>query len=88
LTASSNANAERWVGTLRRECTDRILITGERHLTNVPTEYTTHYNRHRPHRTLDQQPPNPPPQIVNLDTARIRRRPILGGLINEYSQAA
>ncbi|WP_442788774.1 hypothetical protein [Dactylosporangium sp. NBC_01737] len=52
------------------------------------TSYTAHYNGHRPHRSLGQRPPNPPPQIVDLDAARIRRRPILGGLINEYSQAA
>jgi putative transposase len=85
----ANAVAERWVGTVRRECTDRILIAGEPHLTSVLTAYTAHYNGHRPHQTLDQRPPNPPPpQIVDLNTARVRRRPILGGLINEYSQAA
>ena len=84
----ANAFAERWAGTVRRECTDRILIAGERHLTGVLTEYTTHYNSHRPHRSLGQQPPNPPPQVVDLTTARVQRRPILGGLINEYSQAA
>jgi putative transposase len=84
----ANAYAERWVGTVRRECTDRILIAGERHLTSVLTEYTTHYNDHRPHRSLDQRPPNPPPQVVDLNAARVRRRPILGRLINEYSQAA
>ncbi|MFC5001762.1 integrase core domain-containing protein [Dactylosporangium cerinum] len=56
----ANAYAERWVGTLRRECTDRILIAGERHLTSVLTEYAAHYNGHQPHRSLDQQPPNPP----------------------------
>ncbi|WP_446220039.1 integrase core domain-containing protein [Micromonospora sp. IBHARD004] len=83
-----NAFAERWVGTVRRECTDRILIVGERHLAAVLAEYTTHYNSHRPHRSLDQQPPNPPPGVTDLTAARIRRRPILGGLINEYSQAA
>jgi putative transposase len=85
---TANAYAERWVGTVRRECTDRILIAGERHLTNVLTEYTKHYNSHRPHRTLGQRPPNPPPQAVDLNAARVQRRPILGGLINEYSQAA
>jgi transposase InsO family protein len=84
----ANAYAERWVGTVRRECTDRILIAGERHLTSVLTEYTTHYNGHRPHRSLGQQPPNPPPQVVDLTAARVQRRPILGGLINEYTQAA
>jgi transposase InsO family protein len=84
----ANAIAERWVGTVRRECTDRILIAGERHLMNVLAEYSEHYNDHQPHRALDQRPPNPSPQIVDLNTARVRRRPILGGLINEYSQAA
>jgi transposase InsO family protein len=84
----ANAFAERWVGTVRRECTDRILITGERHLVAVLDQYTTHYNTHRPHRSLQQRPPNPPAGVVNLATARVQRRPILGGLINEYTQAA
>jgi transposase InsO family protein len=88
LTASSNAYAERWVGTVRRECTDRMLIASERHLTSVLTEYTTHYNGHRPHRSLGQRPPNPPPQVVDLNAARVQRHPILGGLINEYLHAA
>jgi hypothetical protein len=65
-----------------------MLIVGERHLANVLAEYTRHYNGHRPHRSLRQQPPNPPPQVVDLNAARVHRRPILGGLINEYSQAA
>lgn len=84
----ANAFAERWVGTARRECTDRMLIVGERHLWAVLAEYTAHYNSHRPHRSLGQQPPNPPSRITDLTAARVRRRPILGGLINEHSQAA
>ncbi|WP_327003219.1 transposase [Dactylosporangium sp. NBC_01737] len=84
----ANAYAERWAGTVRRECTDRILIAGERHLASVLDEYTKHYDGHRPHRSLDQRPPNPPPQVVDLTTARVQRHPILGGIINEYSQAA
>ncbi|WP_242624232.1 transposase [Micromonospora kangleipakensis] len=83
----ANAFAERWVGTVR-QCTDRMLILGELHLAAVLSEYVAHYNGHRPHRSLDQQPPNPPPQVVDLNAARVQRRPILGGLINEYSQAA
>jgi putative transposase len=84
----ANAFAERWVGTVRRECTDRMLIVGERHLTAVLSEYTRHYNGHRPHRSLEQQPPDPAPHVVDLNDARVHRRPILGSLINEYSQAA
>ena len=77
----ANSFAERWVGTVRRECTDRMLIVGERHLTTVLTEYARHYNEHRPHRSLGQQPPDPPSQVADLTAARVRRHPILGGLI-------
>ena len=84
----ANSFAERWVGTVRRECTDRMLIASERHLTSVLNEYTAHYNGHRPHRSLNQRPPNRPGQAVVSSTGRVRRRPILDGLINEYSQAA
>jgi hypothetical protein len=55
---------------------------------NATEPYTSHYNGYRPHRSLGQRPPNPPTTIVDLHTARVQRRPILGGLINEYSQAA
>jgi putative transposase len=84
----ANSFAERWVGTVRRECTDRMLIAGETHLASVLREYTAHYNGHRPHRSLNQRPPNRPGHIVLPSTAQVRRRPILSGLINEYSQAA
>jgi putative transposase len=84
----ANSFAERWVGTVRRECTDRILIAGERHLTAVLSEYTAHYNGHRPHRSLNQRPPNRPINVADTTCTRVRRHPILGGLINEYSQAA
>jgi putative transposase len=85
----ANAIAERWIGTLRRECLDRILITGPRHLAHVLTEYTAHYDDHRPHRSLGQRPPAgrpaPPPDGTNT---RHLRRDRLGGLIHEYLQVA
>jgi putative transposase len=84
----ANAYPERWVGTVRRECLDRILITGERHLATVLDRYTTHYNGHRPHRSLGQRPPTPRSQLPNRPATTAQRRPILGGLINEYAQAA
>ncbi len=61
---NANAYAERWVGTLRRECLDRILIVNRRHLEQVLRLYTAHYNRHRPHRSLSLQPPDQPPAVL------------------------
>src|SRR5437899_11303792 len=81
-------NAERWVGTVRKECTDRILLTGERHLATVLGQYTAHYNQHRPHRSLDQRPPAPRSPLTDVTAATVQRRPILGRLINEYVQTA
>ena len=80
--------AERWIGTLRRECLDHLLITGPRHLAVVLQEYIEHYNMHRPHRSLDQHPPagtTPPPRGA---TVRPLRRDRLGGLVHEYPQVA
>src|SRR3954463_6398189 len=76
----ANSFAERWVGAVRRECTDRMLIVGERHLATALADYTAHYNGHRPHRSLNQRPPNAPVELPEATTAGVRRRPILGGL--------
>ena len=86
----SNATAERWVGSVRRECTDRLLICDERHLRKVLAEYERHYNQHRPHRARDRRPPQPPPVTApaELDEARLARRQVVDNLINEYRSAA
>jgi putative transposase len=85
----ANAIAERWVGSARRECLDRMLISGERHLRLVLGEYIDHYNSHRPHRALQQEPPagraHPPVEVTCM---RVLRRDLLGGLIHEYAQVA
>jgi transposase InsO family protein len=84
----ANAFAERFVGTVRRECLDRMVIFGRRHLEQVLTEYLAHYNEHRPHRSLDQQVPLnlrvSLKLIDNPDSRRLRRRDVLGGLVHEY----
>src|SRR5207248_5326754 len=91
----ARAHAERWVGIARRECLDRLLIVGRRHLNHVLAAYTRHYNEHRPHRALAQLPPTgarrlcgeqPPADVSSLD--RVCRRDLLGGLIHEYRLAA
>jgi putative transposase len=85
----ANAIAERWIASARRECLDRMLITGERHLRLVVSEYVDHYNAHRPHRALRQSPPaGRLHQPVPGANVRVLRRDRLGGLIHEYSQVA
>ena len=84
----ANSYAERFVGTLRRECLDHVLILGERHLCSVLAEYARHYNGHRPHQGLQQERPlREPGHVVDI-TARIERSHVLGGLISEYRRVA
>jgi len=84
----ANAYAERFVLTVRTEVTDRMLVFGERHLRSVLAEYEAHYNGRRPHRSRQLRPPRPDHPIADLSCQRIKRRPVLGGLINEYERAA
>ena len=84
----ANAYAERFVGTPRREVTDRMLTFGAEHLRRTLDGYAAHYNGRRPHRALALQPPRPDQPVVNLTHERIKRRPVLGGLITEYERAA
>jgi putative transposase len=84
----ANAIAERFIGTLRRECLDHILITGPRHLDVVLREYLQHYNAHRPHRSLHQRPPVDDTLRPSGAAVHMRRRDRLGGLLHEYVQVA
>jgi transposase InsO family protein len=84
----ANAFAERFVLTARTEVTDRMLIFGERHLRAILAEYEAHYNGRRPHRSRQLHPPRPDHLAANPSLERIKRRPVLGGLINEYERAA
>ncbi len=82
---------ERWVGSVRRECLDRLLIVGRPHLELILRVYVRHYNRQRPHRALDLKPPDANARSSTgagstTEELRVRRRDLLGGLIHEYEQ--
>ena len=87
-----NAYAERWIGSVRRECTERILIAGQRHLRAVGHRYVDHYNTARSHQGhgMGLRAPDDDPNVIPfpVQTHRIRRRSLLGGLLNEYQPAA
>ena len=88
---NANAFAERWIGTVRAECLDWLLIIGRGHLEHVLRVYTEHYNRHRPHRALRLEAPDRPAglTVVGRDhRAQMHRRDLLGGLLHEYRRAA
>jgi putative transposase len=84
----ANCFAERFVRTVRAELTDRVLIFSQRRLRVVLTEYVRHYNGRRPHRARELRPPRPTHPVADLSYERIKCRPVLGGLINEYERAA
>jgi transposase InsO family protein len=84
----ANCYAERFVGTLRRECLDHVLVYGERHLRGVLAEFERHYNDHRPHQSRDQKPPvHEPGRVIDMRVP-VRRTKAVSGLINQYRRAA
>jgi putative transposase len=90
---NANAHIERWVGSVRRECLDRMLIVGRRQLEHVLRVYVRHYNRGRPHRALDLRPPDssahsPVGATSTPQSLHVNRRDLLGGLIHEYELTA
>ena len=90
---NANAYAERWVGSVRRECLDRLLILGRRQLKHVLRVYVRHFNQQRPHRGLKLRPPDSchtidPPPDATTGMPRLRRHDLIGGLLHEYELAA
>ena len=82
-----NAICERFLGSVRRECLDHLLILGEAHLRRVVCEYVAYFNTARPHQALQQQIPEPPEEAVQ-PTGPVRATPVLGGLHHTYRRAA
>jgi putative transposase len=87
---NANAHIERWIGTARRECLDRLLIFSRRQLEHVLRVYVRHYNEYRPHRARDLHAPVPIAKRADpvAPAMAIRRRELLGGLIHEYDAVA
>ena len=88
-----NATCEHLIGTLRRELLDRMPILSQAHLRAVLTGYQAHHNTARPHQGIAQRVPAGERDahratLTDIDTGQIRRKPVLGGLINKYTHAA
>jgi transposase InsO family protein len=82
----ANAVAERWIGTIQRECLDHIIPLSARHLRRIVQEFVEYHTQTRPHRTLDLQPPaGPRPRQGH---GRVVVIPILSGLHHRYERAA
>ncbi|MCA1708400.1 MAG: integrase core domain-containing protein [Actinobacteria bacterium] len=90
---NANTYAERWIGSVRSECLDRLLILGRRQLEHFLRVYVRNFNHQRPHRALELRPPDScggsdPPPTATERMPQVRRLDLLGGLIHEYELAA
>lgn len=83
LSPQANAHAERWVGSVRRECLDWMLILGERQLERVLGEYVSHYNTERPHRATGL---SPPAGALPVGGGEVSCQARLGGLLRSYGR--
>ena len=87
-TPQANAIAERWIGTLRRECLDHVIVVNERHLRHVLRDCIHHYNAARPHQAIALQVPDQQSRARPATSGRIVSRPVLAGLTHEYEWEA
>ena len=81
-----NPVGERFVGSLRREALDHVLLSGEDHLRQIAAEYVRYFNRARPHQGIRQRIPDGP--VNDNHGGRIVATPVLGGLHHDYRRVA
>ncbi len=87
----ANGICERFIGSVRRECLDHILIMSERHLHRVIGEYVAYFNHARPHQGIGQRIPEPPDDVTSEQvggSSRVVGYPVLGGLHHDYRRVA
>jgi hypothetical protein len=83
-----NPHAERFIRSVREECTNRLLLFDRGHTEKILNDYAQHFNNHRPHQGRNQLAPNDDPNVIALPADRIERRQAVAGLINEYHRAS
>jgi len=87
-TPQANGVCERFMGSLRRECLDHILIHDDTHLLRVAKEYTSYFNQERPHQGIEQRIPDQYDLTKSKPTrGQVISKAILGGLHHSYSRA-
>ena len=83
-----NATCERFIGSVRRECLDHVVVLGEAHLKAVLLERVAHFDRGRPHQGIEQRVPSPSAEPSSVENGKVVASPVLGGLHHEYRWAA
>ena len=83
-----NPICERFLGSVRRECLDHVIVLGEDHLGRVLKGYVSYFNTSRPHQGIQQSIPARDHRGPVNATGKIVARPILGGLHHDYRRAA
>lgn len=86
----ANAICERFIGSVRRECLDHILILSDQHVRRIMREYCEFFNRARPHQGIEQQIPIPSSGVSSPEQERreVIGLPVLNGLHHDYQWAA
>jgi transposase InsO family protein len=83
-----NASCDRFLGSVRRECLDHIIILSEQHLLSVLDEYVVYFNTARPHQGLEQNLPVAAQEESSAANGEVVALPVLGGLHHDYRRAA